>query len=454
MGDSICPLMEASDYKLHVFLKSVLDDPGAAMGTWAGSSPTRFCKMIWDARRKRNLELCILDESGKAQGWSAASRFVLVSSQIREIYKCEFLYLSAGNGRKKIHESWKRNFMVHAQYGIPSYDLRDLELAFRLLSRSWLSRELWKAPADEVYKLTEILLYDLNLRLEQILCELKSSDVLPGQVIRECVDTTALFHGMLLAYKNRVTNCVPITPNRIARWAPAIYRGAQWNRQYESALDRLREYLRTEFVEISKMGRLPENVAGFLRFLLLPLDIFSRYKAIENLTTESHIVASQRILSVAELNWIEFKMSSLKAEELLDAHKFRPEHAWIFEMASVAKLCNLLLCQYNVQFQWIANCFVCDRDTPRYTDEMWNRATQQRPCISTFGPHYYLSWRGEVFTSEDLYEIVLLWILITHSNKSVVRVSAHESYTLRREIEMLYNKCFPRMDLDMDLQRG
>jgi hypothetical protein len=77
-------------------------------------------------------------------------------------------------------------------------------------------------------------------------------------------------------------------------------------------------------------------------------------------------------------------------------------------------------------------------------DLNWNRAVQQRPCIVTFGTHLFLVWREDVFTSESIYEILLLWILIIHSIHYKVRVSTHSFFNIQREIELIYDKCFPR----------
>lgn len=461
--------MDLSGYQLHVFLNYAHKKSDDILDQ-LNISPDRFCTMVWDARRKRNRNLCHLQDSGNAQGWSAASRAVLVSSFMREKYKCKFRYLSTRNN--SIHQEWMDSFMVHAEYSISEYNLRDLELAIRLISRSWLSKQMWKLPPGQTCKLLEILLHDLNLRLEELITLQDDNDVLPSRVIREYVDTTSILHSMLIAYKDRLSNNVPINPETISQWMPKDFNlelrdtsadtisiqdvlsgnttaskqrdYIPWEDAYRIAKKNIEAHLTHEFIEISRMGRLPENVAKSLRYYLMPLDIYSRYKSIENIDTDSHVVASQRIISNSELNWLEFKLFSLKAEDLLRASKFRPDHAWLFELISIIRLCNLLFCQYNVQFEWIANCFACDRDMPDCSDIDWKRAIQHRPCIVTFGTNLYLVWRENVFTSKSIYEILLLWILIVHSINYKVRVSTHSFFNIQREIELIYDKCFPR----------
>lgn len=445
------PLIDCADYDLHVFLKKIVVSPYEAMDEVSGGSAPQMCKCLWDARRRRNVELCKLDESGNAQGWSAAARFLLVSSHVRSEFNVPFNYLSEdGSGGREVRRKWATSCMLHADYRISKYDARDVELALRTIGRMWLSKWFWKYDPASVCKLLEILLYDLNLRLEEIVCEMKPGTELPSELIRESVDTTAMTHGILIAYKKRVLKCDPVAPldalvgMGVSSGLCGILEGSGLTHdKYTAALKKFRENIRTEYFEISKMGRLPENIAKMLRYLLLPIDIYSRYKAIEKLETDSHLCASQRVLSLAETTWLDFKMPDLKAEQLLDSSSFRPDHAHLFEMACVFKTCDLLLRQFNVAFQWIGRCVVLGRDSAGYSNSVWMKAAHHHPCIVTMGYHYYVVYRESVVATDDAYEAVFVWMTVIKQQGYEVRMSPRESFRIRREITMLYDKCFP-----------
>jgi hypothetical protein len=246
---------------------------------------------------------------------------------------------------------------------------------------------------------------------------------------------------MILSFMARASHCIQISAMALAPWQHP--RTTDWTGDYKDAIHKLRAHLTKEFIAVSGMGRLPENVRGMLRALLMPIDIFSRYKSLENIDTGSHIVASQRVVSIAELNWIDNRLGTYKPELLLDASSYRPDHAWLFEASCLLKLCDILFCQHNNGFDWMGNCVLVDRDL--VPDLIWNQAVARRPCIMLFGSVIVLAWKDHVFCSRDMVEIIFAWIMMVRDNQFLVRIDPQHGFTIRKEITTLIDMCFPHL---------
>lgn len=427
------PLYTDDLYALHRHLVEVHEQCNARRI----ADPARTCKELWDARRARNVVLCEMDESGSGQGWSAASRLVLLAVQIRSVYRVQCNYL----GDNAMYAKWASSLMLAGAYPIHEYEVSDVLIALRTLARNWISADFWRYGVRDVYLLLEALLHDLNLRLEDCLARAPADVPIPESSLRECVDTTAMMHNTIITLMDRAQNCVQLTPIALVQWE---HEGStDWTRDWTDAVAHAREHLRAEFLAISGMGRLTENVSKMLRALLLPLDVFSRFRSLENISTESHIVASQRVLSIAEIQWLDVKMPSLQPGMMLDASPYRPNHAWLFEASCIFQLCNVLFCQYNAGFAWFGECVLIDRNA--CTDTVWAQAIQRRPCILMYGIHFIVAWKEHRIITRNIYEAVLVWALMVRKNRYTVRISPQETYNLVKEITLLIDKSFPHL---------
>lgn len=437
------PLYELAGGDLNDYMKRIIQSPEDILSELCLARMEDLVEMIWDVRRVRNVEICKLDDSGRAKGWTSSARLMMISVSIRQNH---FVYLSERFGAEHVRKRWSAACMTHALFPVSRYNLRDIQLALRTASRMWTADTFWKHGPEDTVRMVEILLHDINLRLEEIIYNEPADYVLPSEIINETCLTIAHIHCILRRFQNEIKckSCdikeaffVPEYDN-IRRHITELR--MTWE-DYNNGYKKLKEEIQNEFLVISRADAMSSEIKLMLKEVLLPINIYCRYKAMEKLENTSLRVASEKIFSIAELQWLDNDLGNLKPKQYLDPGAMRFNQKHLFELCTILKISQILFSQYNVNFSWIQTCVCLDRDISCMNEDVWKSFTYYHPCIITLGTNVYVVQQGGAVRVRDIYDAIFLWTLLIRKENGYVHLSVRDSLCIKREVDALYNKC-------------
>lgn len=423
-----------------------------------------YRKWLWNVRRSWNMGIMHKEKSGITQGWTTLSRIFLLESLIKaKMYLSNFSTSYYVNN--ELTQTLSKVGLIHTFRKICDYDALDLLLGMRIIARSWTSETVWKNGISETVNNIELLLHDLNLRgldfvihyedaeekedeKKQVKKRKEKVPVIRRNFIFEIAHMTGFYHYMITFWKDRV---VPHLMNEEelcdyrersipSRFVRGLDEDEKWN-MYQQSYENIRKFMYTEFLSVAKMGIITRSAYGALRYLLLPYDIFVRYNNANNRDTSDGVLASEAVLSQTEINYLDFEMGANKDETLLNAVTIDSERKWIFEAVCMTKLCDDLMCQYNLEYRWMENTVVYDRDLWRVSPE--EIFGSRLPVILFFGCSTIFIFRRRAMILRDSSEAFMLWIFAVFEELgSKVPVGESIIFDLNKEIRKMIDICF------------
>lgn len=438
-ADTLKPPVWTNPLKAHRFMMKVDENP-ALVKTMCDTYAT-FCDWLWEKRREIHQIGYVTDDSGTSAGWSTLARMLLLSGRIRREHDVPPMYSLIDEGDYAV---LARMGLLMCTRKMCQYDATDIRMTIRLLCVKWTTRDLWLVDSlDEIRRLIEMLVYDLNMRLEELWAVTNGEETLL-ELVMELAHATSAIHAMLGFVRAQVLTCNNLTNDRMKLLPDAFIYGDETREQtYQRAVQRLTEEMYGEFRRNARMGTLKEELCASVQLLLSPIDTSMRARAKTGFEVPNASTARRHNISVNEYIWDMTKMGELDGEQFLDAEDWDSDNAWLVHVISFLRIAGNLVTQHTQTLQWVGSCVLFDRDAFRAVATNGFRTTPPLLFIHAF--RMFVMHDGAYYRVESVAEAFFLWCCIlrgVYEDRLMMGTTAQ--YNLKKELDAIFDICCPR----------
>lgn len=434
-----------SPLEANKFMMAVDEKPERAL-TLCDSYDT-FCEWLWECRHSLHMIGYVTDDSGDSAGWTTLGRMLLLSASIRRRFGVRVGYVIADD---EDYNKLARIGLLVCTRKVCSYDLTDVRMTVRLLCIKWTAQSMWdQYGVEDTMRLVEMLLYDLNMRVEGMWASAQSMSPALVDLIQELAHATASVHAMMAFMRAQVLSRRRRFASRHTLFPDALLHGGESKTDaYNAAVARLGTEMETVFKQNVRLGTMKEDLCPSVQLLLSPVDTALRARAKTGIDVPNAMTARRHGISVNEYIWDMTKMPDLNGEDFLDASSWDSDNAWLVRVLCMLRVAHIMVSQYAQGLHWIAACVLFDRDAFRTVAANGFRATP--PLV------YVSAYRVYVIHDEDYYacgstaEAFFLWCCIIRGiYKDVLMTGSTAQYDLKKDLDGIFNICCPRTASDV-----
>ncbi len=432
------------------FMMNVDHDPRLILTLF--DSYETFCEWMWERRRELHLIGYITDDGGEAVGWTTIARMLVLSARIRREFNVPAGYsIITDDDYNKL----ARIGLLVCERRVCSYDLVDVRMTIRLLCVKWTAQTMWNQYGLlETMNLVEMLLYDINMRVEGMWVTTPSVTKPFVDLIQELAHATAVVHAMigfaraqLLTRNRRFASRHEYFPSAL------VFSAGSKAEAYAAAVQRLGTEMESVFNQNVRLGTMKEDLCPSVQLLLSPVDTAMRARAKTGIAVPNAMTARRHGISVNEYIWDMTKMPDLTAEDFLNAASWDEDNAWLVRTICMFRVAHIMVTQYAQSLHWVAACVLFDRDAFRTIAANGFRTTP--PLLYVTGHRVFLIHENDYYACETPAEAFFLWCCIIHGvYKDVLMTGKTAQYDLKKDLDGIFNICCPRRAEDEILDDG